>query len=91
MTSARATSAPRSLMTYSLRGEADVVADADRRNEDAELQRRLLAQQRDALEQVAALRFVDERDERVADFELDRIDLEQVIDRIRWCDGRVGA
>ena len=82
MTSPRAISAPRSLMMYSLAGKADVVANANGRDENAELLRRLLAEHRDALEQIAALLFVDERDERVADFELDRIDLQQIGHRI---------
>src|SRR5205085_2873982 len=62
--------------------QADVVANADRWNEHAQLERALLAEQRDALEQVAALALVDERDERVADLELDRIDLQQILHRI---------
>jgi hypothetical protein len=61
----------------------DVVANANCRNQNSELLRRLLAQHRDALEQIAALLFVDERNERVADLELDRIDLQQVGHRIR--------
>ena len=82
MTSPRAISAPRSLMTYSLAGRrmSSRMRIAGTRMPSSCA--RLLAQHRDALEQVAALLLVDERDERVADFELDRIDLEQVGHRI---------
>jgi hypothetical protein len=59
-----------------------VVADADGRDQDAQLQRALLAEQRDALQQVAALLLVDQRDERVADLELDGVDLQQVLHRV---------
>ena len=45
---------PRSLIAYSLAGELDVVADARRRHDDAELERELLAHDADALQQVAA-------------------------------------
>ena len=58
-TSARATSEPRSLIDVLVGRQADVVANANGRHENAQLQRGLLAQQRDALEQVAALAFVD--------------------------------
>ena len=64
-------------------GEPDVVANAHGGHEHAEFECRLLAQQSDALEQVAALRLIHERDERVADLELDGIDLQQVLHRAR--------
>ncbi len=70
--------------------EPDVVADADGRDEDAELERGLLAEHGDALEEVAALRLVDEGDEGVADLELDGVDLEEVAHGAVLALGRLG-
>jgi hypothetical protein len=52
--------------------ELHVVADADRRHDEAHLDRELATGGADAVEQVAALRRVDHADEAVADFELEQ-------------------
>ena len=57
-----------------LAGQLEVVARAHERDDDAELERELAAQRAHAVEQVAALRRVDEVDEVVRDLELERLD-----------------
>ncbi len=57
--------------------DLDVVTDADRRHDEAELERALPPDHDDAVEQVAALPLVDERDEAVADLKLHGINLQE--------------
>ena len=57
--------------------QPQVVADADLGKHDAQLQRDLPAQGRDALQQVAAACGVDQRDQAVADLQLQRVHLQQ--------------
>ena len=49
----------------------------------------MFAQQRDTFQQIATLTFVDEWDERVPHFELDRIELQEIAHGIFWW-GRCG-
>ena len=65
-----------------VRRQPDIIANANGWNQDAKILRGLLTQHRDALEQIAALLFVHKRNERVADFDFDRIDLKQIRHRI---------
>ena len=65
-----------------VRGELDVVADADRREHEAELGGHLAADERDALQQLAALALVDERDQPVADLELEHVERQGVPHRL---------
>ena len=69
------------------RFEADVVTDAHRRHNDAQFGCELFADVGDAVEQVAALVGVDQRNEAVADFQTDRIDLEQIFGAFLRGDG----
>src|SRR5690606_4498889 len=62
-----------------VRCETHIIAHTDARDEQAELERSLLAQQLDAVEQVAAAATVDERDQAIADLQLHRIDLQEVM------------
>jgi hypothetical protein len=55
-----------------------VVADADGGHDEADLGGELPADGGDAFEQVAALGGVDQRDQPVADLQLDRIDFEEL-------------
>jgi hypothetical protein len=72
--------------------ELQVVADADRRNDDPDLAGGMPPDHRDALEQVAALTDVDERDQAEADLQFHRIVREQRDDRFgRFDDGLVGG
>jgi hypothetical protein len=66
-----------------VRRELDVVADAHRRHDHAELERELLAQHADAWQQRAALALVDERHEAVADLEFERLERQHLLDRRR--------
>ena len=65
-----------------MRGELHVVADADRREDESELGGHLAADERDALQQLAALALVDERDQPVADLELEHVERQGVPHRL---------
>src|SRR6185437_13327678 len=54
--------------------EVEVVADMDRRDQEAELLRELAPHPAHPAEEVAALTLVDQRDEPVADLETDEVD-----------------
>ena len=57
-----------------------VVADADGRDDDAQIDGDLPADQADAIEQIAALGGIDEPDQAVADFEFHRVEIEEFFD-----------
>ena len=57
--------------------DLDVVADTDGRDDKPEFKRTLPPNHDDAVEQIAALSRIDERDEAVADLEFHRIDLQE--------------
>ncbi len=76
-----------------VRLELEIIAHADRRDDDPQVHRKLLPEVGDAREEVAALRLVHQRDQAVADLELERVDLQIVLDPLflRGCGGRRGA
>ncbi len=78
MISPRATSIPRILITYSLLLELDVVPDTDRRDNDPKLQGALLADFGHPAQEVAALVCIHQRDQPVADLQLQRVDLADI-------------
>ena len=83
MSSPLPTSIPLILIDVVVRAELHVVADADRgttRPSSSAICRRIIA---DAVEQVAALIGVDERDQAVSDLELHRVEIEQARDLLR--------
>jgi hypothetical protein len=53
------------------------------RNDDAQIDGDLPADQADALEQIAALGGIDQLDQPVADFQLHRVEIEQLLDFFR--------
>ena len=57
--------------------DLDIVTDTDGRHNKSELQRTLTANHDDAVEEIAALARIDERDKTVADLELHRVDLQE--------------
>ena len=59
-------------------GELHVVANADRGEHEAELGGHLPADERDPLQQLASLALVDERDQAVADLELEDVERQRV-------------
>ena len=65
---------PLSQMTYCERGQVEVVAGADQRDDEAGLHGELAAQRLDPVEQVAAAGGVDEVDQVEGDLELERVD-----------------
>jgi len=75
-----ATRTPRSLIVYSS-AASWMLSDAGRRHDHAQLVGELFAQDADALQQVAALRLVDQRHQRVADLQLERLDRQQLAQR----------
>ena len=60
-----------------------VVADAHRRDDDAEIEGDLPADQADAVEQIAALGGIDEADQAVADFQFHGVEVEEFFDFFR--------
>ncbi len=71
-----------------VRRELDVVADADRGEHQPELRGHLTADERDPLQQLAPLALVDERDQAVADLELEDVERQRVPHRLRALQGR---
>ncbi len=60
-----------------------VVADAHRRNDDAQIDGDLPADHADAIEQIAALGCIDQPHQAVADFQFHRVQIEQLFDLFR--------
>ena len=63
--------------------ELHVVADAHRRDDDAQIDGDLPADQADAIEQIAALGGIDQPHQAVADFQFHRVQVEQFFDFFR--------
>ena len=62
-----------------VRADADLVADADLRHDQAEVLRHAVADRADTIEQVAAAGRVGQADEAEADLQLERVDVQQVV------------
>ena len=60
--------------------ELHVVGDVNGRHQKTELQSEMAAKRANALQELPALRLVDQRHQRVADFEAEFIELEQALD-----------
>src|SRR5699024_5836452 len=58
--------------------ELNIISDSDNRDNDTELYRQLPANHDNPVQQIAPLAFVHERNEGVAEFEFNRVDIEQV-------------
>ena len=86
-TSDSPTGTPFTRMRYCVGLQLHAVAHVHRRHDEAELRGDLPADHRDAIEEIAALRRVDERDEPVADLDLERIHDKQARPPVRVRDG----
>jgi hypothetical protein len=73
-----------------VRRQLEVVADPDHRHDDAELDRHLAAHDRDAVQELAAVLVVDQRDQAVSHLDLQRVDLEHRDDGVHAL-GLLGA
>ncbi len=62
----------------------NVVADAHGRDDDAQVDGDLAADQADAVEQIAALGGIDQPDQAVADFQFHRVEVEELFDFFRF-------
>ena len=74
-----------------MRAELHVVADADRREHEPEVLRHLATDQRHACQQLAAVALVHERDQAVADLELERVERECAAHRLGRAGDRLGG
>ena len=63
----------------SARGEREIVRDVDGRDDDAELARHLRPELRDAIEQRATARSIDDADELVADLDREHVHRERSV------------
>lgn len=76
-----ATLIPRTLDGILVRGEGHhIVSNSDRGNDNAQIQRRLLSQHGDAVEEIAALRGIDEGDQSIAYLYFEGVDVKVILD-----------
>src|SRR5690606_16636474 len=66
-----------------IRSQLNIVPNSNNRHNQAKLQCALAADHNDPIEQIPALLLIGEWDETVAEFEFDRVDLEQIDDTLR--------